>query len=111
MGRQKEQVVNAWLWVANPERKWNEASGLSPWDALHQYLSGEYVYWSTPAYQRDINVGDRAYMARPESLLLAKWAKHRNNTMGIMHTYLLIKIGLKRLAGTRQTPRLPGKPG
>jgi hypothetical protein len=60
--------MNAWLWVANPEKKWTGVPGtnLTPWDALDQYLGLNvgctYVYWATPDFYTQIKVGDPAYI-------------------------------------------------
>jgi hypothetical protein len=65
--------MNAWLWVANPEKKWIgvPGTGLTPWSALNQYLDStchlrgqpvRYVYWATPEFEPHISLGDPAYI-------------------------------------------------
>ena len=59
--------MNAWLWAANPLKKWTGVPGKpSPFDALDQYLGlnggVRYVYWATPAFRTQIRIGDAAYI-------------------------------------------------
>jgi hypothetical protein len=64
--------MNAWLWAANPLRKWTGVPGrpdLNPFDALDQYLGlglrpNEVVrvYRATPDFRTQINVGDASYI-------------------------------------------------
>jgi hypothetical protein len=65
--------MNAWLWVANPMKKWIGVPGtdLTPFDALAHYLDSAvdlrgqqvtYVYWATPCFQTRISLHDPAYI-------------------------------------------------
>jgi hypothetical protein len=59
--------MNAWLWAANPVKKWVPGKpNLSPFDALDQYLGlnggVRYVYWATPIFRTQIRIGDAAYI-------------------------------------------------
>jgi hypothetical protein len=64
-----EAIMNAWLWAANPMKKWtgvSEKPGMTPFGALEQYLGhnggARYVYWATPAFRTQMRVGDAAYI-------------------------------------------------
>jgi hypothetical protein len=67
------EVMNAWLWVANPVLKWRgtRTPDLTPFEALHRYLAVRYVYWATPDYQRHIRAGDPAYIWLSENGIIA----------------------------------------
>jgi hypothetical protein len=61
--------MSAFMWNANPE-KWDAVPpSSSRWDALRDYVldTSSYVYWSTPVLQREIKVGDRAFIWRTQS--------------------------------------------
>lgn len=56
----------AFIWNANPG-KWDVVPPATDgWGALRDYISepSNYVYWSTPARQKDIQVGDLAFIWR-----------------------------------------------
>src|SRR5258708_27779700 len=59
----------AFMWNANPV-KWNVVPpSTTSWEALKNYVvdDSNYVYWSTPALQKVIRVGDRALIWRTKS--------------------------------------------
>lgn len=58
--------MGAFIWNANPG-KWDVVPPATDgWGALRDYISdvSNYVYWSTPARQKDIQVGDLAVIWR-----------------------------------------------
>jgi hypothetical protein len=68
-----------YVWNANPG-KWNIVPpSTNSWDALKAYIldPSRYVYWSTPNLQRQIKVGDSAFIWR------TKLGKNENGIIGV----------------------------
>jgi hypothetical protein len=70
MGFCMEAAMAAFIWNANPGRWEIVPPATDGWTALMSYVCdpSRYVYWSTPMRQKDIQIGDQAYIWRTKFL-------------------------------------------